>query len=85
MFERLMKFVIQHERCDGLLNAGHAGHAEARDSDIVLRCPGCGAGLSVGVTVEEAKTHVLEACRVAGFKARWTGGETTSDGDWTEI
>lgn len=67
VFERLTEFIVAHEICAARLEIGHADRVESPDWDIVLRCSGCGAGVSVAVTVEEAQAYVFDCCRGTGF------------------
>jgi hypothetical protein len=55
--DRLLQFVIEHEGCGQQLEVGHLVH-DSETIDIVLRCPGCNAGVAIPVTVGEASSFV---------------------------
>jgi hypothetical protein len=55
--DRLLQFIIEHEGCGQELEVGHVDHEEEA-TDIVLRCPRCGASVAIPVTVDEAEAFM---------------------------
>jgi hypothetical protein len=55
--DRLLQFVIEHETCEPETLDGSL-EREPNAVEFVLRCPGCGATLTVPVTVADAQAFV---------------------------
>jgi hypothetical protein len=72
--DRLLQFIIEHEGCEQELEVGHVDHQEEA-TDIVLRCPSCGASVAIPVTVDEAEAFMQNKGRAAfptrTFCGRW--------------
>ena len=57
--DRLLQFVLEHETCGQEAEVGHVDR-EPDAADIVVRCPGCGASLTVAVTVADSEAFLRE-------------------------
>jgi hypothetical protein len=64
--DRLAAFAVRHDLCRGEIGVTSAMRPDG-DWQFALSCPGCGEALTVALSLDECRSHLLALARAGGF------------------